>query len=374
MTDKRDFYDVLGVARTASGEEIKRSYRALARRYHPDVNKESGADARFKEINEAYEVLSSDQKRATYDRYGVEGLTAGPGFGGFGTGMGGFGDIFDVFFGGSPGSRARTTGPVAEPGDDLRVDLEVTLEEAALGTSKTVKFGRMQGCDACSGSGAKPGTVAENCPTCRGMGYVRHTQNTLLGTFQTQTTCPRCRGEGSVVQSPCVECGGVGRSRKPTEHVINIPAGVDSGTRLRLHGEGDSGIRGGRSGDLDLVIHVRKHPMFERRGSDLWCEVTVSFTRAALGGRLRVPTIYGEDEFDLPEGTQPGDQIKIKDRGMPILNGRGRGDQCIIVNVQVPTKLTAEQKRFLKQFAGSLGERVDETDHGRLGRILKGEK
>ncbi len=371
MTDKRDYYEVLGVSRNATLEEIKRAYRNLARRYHPDVNKDPGAEALFKEINEAYEVLSDAEKREAYDRWGHAGVNGASGASGFG-GMGGFGDIFDIFFG-MGGPRAATTR--AERGDDLRVDIEISLEEAAEGVEKSIRFARMETCDVCDGTGAAPGTRPEVCSLCRGTGFIRHTQNTLLGTFQTQTTCGRCRGEGRVVQTPCAQCSGHGRVRRTVERVLHIPPGVDSGSRIRLSGEGDAGIRGGGPGDLYVVIYVRPHEFFERRGNDLYCEVPISFVRAALGGQISVPTINGTEKLNIPEGTQTGTTFRLRDKGMPDINGRGRGDQFVVVRVQVPTKLTPEQKQILRQLANSLGDLPEpEHDKGLFGRIFKTEK
>lgn len=372
MPDKRDYYEVLGVSRTASAEEIKRAYRNLARKYHPDVNKQHGAEARFKEINEAYEVLSDDGKRRAYDRFGHDGMNGGMADAGpFGAGMGfggGLGDIFDAFFSAGGGRTAAAGGHVAERGDDLRQDLEITLEEAVQGTTKALKYTRLESCDVCSGTGAKPGTQAETCPTCRGVGYVRHTQNTLLGTFQTTTTCSRCRGEGRVVQAPCGQCGGTGRLRRTRERTLSVPPGVETGTRIRMPGEGDMGMRGGDPGDLYVVIHVKPHEIFERRGNDLYCEVPISFAKAALGGQIAVPVIGGEERIDIPEGTQPGAVFRLRDRGVPDLNGRGRGHQFVVVKVTVPAKLSADQKQLLVQFARSLGEDSDlGADRGLFG-------
>ncbi len=372
MTKRRDYYEILAVSKTASADEIKRAYRGMARKYHPDVNKDPAADAHIKEINEAYEVLSNDDKRRVYDRFGHEGLNgAVPGQGFGGPGAGGFGDIFDMFFGGA-GARGGATS--AERGDDLRHDIEISLEEAAQGVEKTISFTRMENCDICRGSGAQPGTKIESCPTCRGTGYVRHTQNTLLGTFQTTTTCGRCRGAGRAIGSPCTQCNGAGRMRKTRERSIKLPPGVDSGSRIRLTGEGDSGMRNGESGDLYLVVYVKPHEVFERRNTDLYCEVPISFVRAALGGQIMVPTIDGEDRITLPEGTQSGTSFRLKEKGIPDINGRGRGDEYVIVRVEVPTKLDPDQKVILQQFAASLGESAEITEEkGFLSRLFGGE-
>lgn len=374
MAQKRDYYEVLGVARTASGEEIKRAFRNLARRYHPDVNKQPDAEAKFKEINEAYEILSDPSKRKAYDTFGNEGpgAAAGAGFGGGfpAGGFGGLNDLFDAFFN-TGGGRSSANPTAPERGEDRAADLEITLEEAALGAEKTVRFQRLENCDLCSGSGARPGTSPEVCPTCRGMGYVKHRQDTLLGTFQTTAPCSRCRGEGRFIASPCVQCSGHGRVRATRERVIPIKPGVDNGSRLVIRGEGDSGIRGGDPGDLYVVIYVRPHDLFERRKNDLFCEVPISFSRAALGGEITVPTLYGDEKLHIPEGTPTDRRFALRGKGMPDLNGRGKGDEYVTVKVQVPPKLSADQKQLLKQFAQSLGENVETAeDKGLFGRIF----
>jgi molecular chaperone DnaJ len=375
MADKRDYYEVLGVSRSASGEEIKRAYRNLARKYHPDVNKSADAEVKFKEINEANEVLSDDNKRRMYDRLGHAGVGASApdptaGFGGFG----GLGDIFEMFVN-AGGGGFNGGGSVAERGDDLRMDIEVTLEEAALGTKKNVRIQRRESCDLCSGSGAQPGTSVETCPTCKGIGVVRRTQNAIGIMLQTQVPCPQCRGVGRIIASPCTQCRGEGRVRKNRERNVDIKAGVDNGTRIVLRGEGDAGLRGGDPGDLYLVLHVRAHEKFERRGNDLFCEIPISFVRAALGGDITVPTINGEEKLTIPEGTQSGKAIQMRGKGIPDLNGRGRGDQYVIVNIQTPTKLTPDQKALLKQFAQSLGENVDvPQEKGLFSRLFGGDK
>ena len=370
MTQKRDYYEVLGVTRTASTVEIKSAYRNLARRYHPDVNRDPEAETRFKEIAEAYEVLAHEDKRKAYDAYGHQGVNGGAGFSGFGAG--GFGEFFDMFF-----RQAGGGGPVslAEDGDDLRHDEELTLEEAARGVERTIRYAHLENCDICEGSGASPGSNVETCPTCRGVGYVRHTQNTLLGTFQTQTVCGRCRGQGQTIETPCQQCGGAGRMRKTRERTIRIPAGVDNGSQIRIAGEGDSGLRGGHPGDLYVVIFVKPHEVFERRNNDLYAEIPISFARASLGGRIRVPTIDGEEAIDLPEGTQTGTRFRLRGKGVPDVGGRGKGDLYVAVRVDVPTKLNAEQKQILRQLAESFGESPDGADDkGFLSKLFKGER
>ncbi len=371
-TEKQDYYDILGVSKNSSPEEIKRAYRNLARRYHPDVNKAPDAESRFKEINEAYEVLSDDSKRRTYDRFGHAGVSGDGGAAGFGPGFGGLGDIFDVFFG--MGGARPQSGFSAERGDDMRLDLDLTFEEAALGTTKTIHFTRQSACDICQGTGAKPGTHIDACPTCRGTGYVRHSQNTILGSFTTTTPCSRCRGQGQVIGSPCQKCQGSGRTRMNEKREIQIPAGVDHGSRIRLPGDGDAGLRGGEPGDLYVVLIVKPHEHFERRGNDIYLEMPVSFARAALGGAVEVPTLYGIETINLPEGTQNGASFRLRDKGVPDLNGHGRGDQFVVVRIAVPTKLTADQKFLLRQFANSLGEELENGERGIWNRLFHNEK
>jgi len=359
MANQRDYYEVLGIDRNADQDEIKRAYRNLARKYHPDVNKEPDADRMFKEINEANEVLSDENKRQVYDRYGhsaVNGAAGNAGYGGFNSaGMGNFGDIFDMFFGqGSPtGQRG------VERGDDLRVDVTLTLEEVAFGTEREVQFTRLESCETCAGNGAKPGTIPETCKQCNGSGVVRHMQQTILGTFQSTTPCSKCRGEGRVITSPCATCNGKGLVRKSRTKTIPIRAGVDNGNRMRVPGEGDAGARGGHTGDLYVFINVREHEYFEREGNDIFCEVPISAAKAAIGGKITVKTLNGEEEITLAEGTQPGTRHRLRDKGIPDINGRGRGDQIVIVEVKIPTKLSMEQKIMLQKFAESTGETID---------------
>jgi len=370
MPDRRDYYEVLGLSRNASADDVKKAYRTLARRYHPDVNKNADAEARFKDIREAYDVLSDDQKRQVYDRFGHEGLdgtSASPG-----AGFGGFPDIFDMFFGAGVRQSAGPTS--ANRGDDLRQDIEVSLEDAATGANTRISYTHLETCDLCEGHGAEPGSQSEVCGACRGTGYVRHTQNTLLGTFQTTAPCGRCRGEGRIIVKPCPQCAGAGRMRKTRDKTVRVPPGVDTGSRIRLSGEGDAGLRGGSSGDLYLVIHVRPHEFFERRDKDLYCEVPVSFPMAALGGRIEVPTIGGAEMLELPEGTQTGTSFVLRGKGMPDLNGYGKGNQYVIVRVEVPKKLSSEQKQALRQYAATTGETISEEDRGIFSRFFKSDR
>jgi molecular chaperone DnaJ len=359
LIGKKDYYEILGVSRTASQEEIKQAYRKLARKYHPDVNRnDANAEERFKEINEAYEVLSDAQRRQRYDVYGHEGPSSSGG-GGFSPDFG-FGDLVDFFFGGRTHPGDRMAG---EEGADLRYDLEITLEEAFSGVTKRITVQRLRTCGACSGTGAKPGTGVEVCPTCRGAGQIRHHQATFLGSFSTVQTCPRCHGEGRVIRDPCMACGGSGRARRTDEISVSIPAGVDSGMRVRVPGQGESGTRGMRAGDLYVFIHVREHEFLKRQGDDLICEVPLSFTQAALGCELKIPTLKGEEvPLRIPPGTQSGTSFRLRGHGMPTVNGHRRGDLHVVTRVVTPTSLNAKQRQLLEQFAEASGEHED-GDH-----------
>ena len=358
MVEKRDYYETLGVPRSATQEEIKRAFRRLAREHHPDVSSEKKeAEARFKEINEAYQVLSDPERREIYDRYGHQGLEQSfGGFEGF-QGFGGFGDLFDMFFGTESRGATRTRS-AAERGNDLRHDVELTLEEAAKGVDRHIRVDRMEACEACGASGAQPGTHPETCGVCHGIGQVRQQQQSFFGTQIRVTTCPRCHGEGRVIGSPCAECAGQGRIHRTVSKTVEVPAGVDSGMRIRLTGEGDAGLRGGPRGDLYIVTHVRKHDFFERRGNDLWCQVSVGVPLAALGGAVDVRTIDGVEELEVTPGTQSGEVYTLRGRGMPDPTGRGRGDQNVVLRVETPTRLTDEQKRLLRDFAASRGDEI----------------
>lgn len=353
---KRDYYEVLGVDRNATETEIKKAYRKLARQYHPDVNPDNKeAEAKFKEISEAYEVLSDPEKRSRYDRFGHAGTEAGGfggGFGGFGGGpgpdFGGFGDIFDMFFGGGFGAARPQRGP--RKGADLQLGISISFEEAAFGVEKEVKIGRLESCPICRGTGAEPGTQPRTCPTCGGRGQVAESQSTPFGHFQTVRTCPRCQGEGKIIETPCKECRGSGTVRKNRTIKVTIPAGVDTGSRLRLSGEGEGGIRGGPPGDLFVQITVKPHKIFRRDGYDVTCEIPISFAQAALGAELEVPTLEGKTILRIPEGTQTGSSFRLKGKGIPSLRGFGRGDQHVVVKIVTPTRLTERQKELLREF------------------------
>jgi molecular chaperone DnaJ len=358
MTTK-DYYEVLGVSRDASGAEIKRAYRGLAREHHPDVaHDKSKAEHRFKEINEAYEVLSDPNKRAQYDRFGVVGNGA-PGSGDFGFGAGSFGDIFDMFFGNVRGAgQARRAGP--ERGSDLRYDIEITLEEAFGGASKEIAFDRLAHCDVCRGSGAKPGTMILPCDRCGGSGTVRSARHTPLGQIVTQMACTRCGGEGHVISHPCEACGGRGRMGTETRLTVNVPAGVDDGARIRIAGNGEGGSRGGPPGDLYVYLSIAPHPLFKRNGRDTFVDVPVSFTQAALGATIDVPTLSGGVEMTVPPGTQTGTTLRMRGYGMPSVRGAHRGDHHVTVYVVVPTKLNKHQRDLLEEYAHAGGDAIEE--------------
>jgi len=349
---KRDYYEVLGVTKTASEQEIKSAYRRLAVKYHPDKNpNDASAEEKFKEAAEAYSVLQDSEQRRRYDRFGHAGVSAGAGAGSWGApGFGGIedilGDLFgfgDVFGGSRSGSRRST----AQRGADLRYDLEITLEEAANGMTAQLRIPRLEGCEACKGSGAAPGTQAESCQTCGGTGQVRYQQ----GFFSVARTCGACRGAGQVIKTPCKECKGAGRVQKEKQMEVKIPAGVETGSRLRVQGEGEAGTQGGPAGDLYVVIHVAEHEEFERQGSNLYEAVPITFAQAALGADIMVKTLEGEEKLKVPMGTQTGTVFRLKGKGMPQLGGRGKGDLFVSVSVVTPTSLTREQRRLLEQLA-----------------------
>jgi molecular chaperone DnaJ len=372
---KRDYYEVLGVSRTATDVEIKSAYRKLALKYHPDRNPgDHSAEEKFKESAEAYSVLADPDKRHLYDRYGHAGL-GGAATGGFDpnvfTGfediLGGLGDIFG--FGDAFGGGRRRGG--VQRGADLRYDLEISFDEAAKGTETTIQIPRQEACETCSGTGAAPGTKATTCPQCHGRGQLRYQQ----GFFTVARTCGQCRGTGSVVSKPCSTCKGSGRVQKERKLTVRVPAGIATGQRLRLTGEGEAGGPGGPAGDLYVVIHVQEHPFFHRDGNDLHCEVPLNFSTIALGGEIRIPTLEGAEPFKVPEGTESGQSFRLRGRGMPDVGGRGRGDLFVTVKVITPKKLTREQKKLLEQLASSLPKEqfeptpVNHEDKGLFDRV-----
>jgi len=356
MAQKRDYYEVLEVSPDASPEDIKRAYRRLARQHHPDVCPgDPAAEGRFKEIAEAYEVLSDPQKRYQYDQFGHLGEGA-PGWGGF-EGFGGFGDLFDAFFGARQAARTQ----VRQAGADLRYDLEISLEEAARGADRTIRVSRLVTCTACAGAGGKSGARPLACPACQGTGQVRHTANSIFGMqFASVVPCGRCRGEGVVISDPCPTCHGRGTERRTEQVAVRIPAGADSGSRVRLAGKGDAGMRSGPAGDLYVLAHMRPHEIFERRGTEIICEAPLAFTTAALGGKITVPTLDGQAELRIPPGTQPGTTFRLKGKGLPDLHGAHRGDQHVVVRLQVPTQLNEKQRRLLEAFRQAGGDHVED--------------
>jgi molecular chaperone DnaJ len=350
MAAKKDYYEVLGVARGASEEEIKKAFRKLAFQYHPDRNKEKGAEARFKEINEAYEVLSDAEKRQVYDRFGHAGVGAGTAdFSGFNFGGGAsFADIFEQFFGTATSQTRRAT---SQRGADIRYDLAITFEEAVFGCQKEIEVPRWENCSACRGTGAQPGTQTQRCPTCQGTGEVRRVQQSIFGQFVNVMVCDRCRGEGKVITTPCATCRGQGRVRNNRRVVVNIPAGVDDGINVRVTGEGEVSARGGTPGNLYVSLTVKPHPFFKRQNNDIIYELPLSFTQAALGAEVRVPTLDGETTIKIPAGTQSGSSFRLKGMGVPVVHSTARGDQHVVVKVVTPRNLTKRQQELLKEFA-----------------------
>ncbi len=389
MPEKRDYYEVLGVQKGCSDDELKKAYRKLAKQYHPDLNPgDKEAETKFKEVNEAYEVLSDSDKRARYDQFGHAGVdpSYGAGAGGFGSagGFGGFddlGDIFDSFFGGGGfgfGGGTRTRNPnAAIRGNNIRATISLSFLEAAKGCKKTISFQRLERCESCSGSGAAKGSQPETCSECGGTGQVRVQQRTPFGVIQTTKTCTKCSGKGKVIKDPCKDCNGLGRVRHRRSLEVDIPAGIDHGQTFVLSGQGDHGINGGPSGDIEVTVSVRRDTLFERDGFDVYCEVPITFIQAVLGDEITVPTIDGKVKYTMPEGTQSGTRFRLRNKGIPYVNGRGRGDQYVTVSIEVPRNLNNRQKETLREFEKTTSDKNYEKRRGffeKLKDALRGEE
>ncbi len=375
MAEKRDYYEVLGVDKSADEATIKKAYRTLAKKYHPDMNPgDKEAEAKFKEVNEAYDILSDPDKKAKYDQYGHAAFDPASGMGG-GFGYGDFGgfdinDIFSSFFGGSfTGGSSRRNGPVR--GDDINVRLTIDFEEAVFGCKKEIQYNKIQKCADCSGTGAAKGTSPKTCPSCKGTGQVRVQQRTAFGIMQTQKVCDACRGTGKIIESKCPGCKGTGFVRMPKKLEVTIPAGIDDGQQLALKYQGSDGMNGGTAGNLNIIISVRPHPLFERDGDDIYCEVPITYAEATLGAEIEIPTLEGSMKYTIPEGTQPGTVFTIRGKGVKRVNANIRGNLYITVVVEVPKNLNSEQKELLQKFAASCGESNYSKQTGFFKRLFK---
>jgi molecular chaperone DnaJ len=359
MASKQDYYQVLGISRNATPEDIKGAYRRLAKQVHPDVNKDDGAEERFKEINEAYAVLSDRERRAAYDRFGHAGLEGmNVDFGGFG-----FSDIFEEFFGfGMGGARRGNRSP--RRGADLRLDVQLEFEEAIFGIEREIEFQRREICSTCEGTGAEPGSSPIRCATCQGTGEVRQVRQTFLGSLVNVGTCPTCNGRGETIDNPCHTCNGSRLERIKVKRVIPIPAGVDDGTQIRLAGEGEPGGNGGPKGDLYVLVRVKKHRFFRRREDDILLDLSINIAQATLGGEVTIPTVDGEESLEIPSGTQPGKVIRLRGKGVPRLRRTGRGDQLIIISVEVPRTLDAHQRELFEALAETMGTEAKPQERG----------
>lgn len=383
---KRDYYEILGVSKSANDDEIKKAYRKLSKKYHPDINKEADADEKFKEVSEAYEVLSDAQKRAAYDQYGHASTDpnfgAGGGFGGFGGGFegfsgggsfGGFEDIFESFFGGGGGGRGQGQN-MPRQGSDLQYTIKLKFEEAIFGVEKNISYMREEVCPKCDGDGCKPGTHPEKCPKCHGAGEIQVERQTPLGRMMSRQVCPECRGKGEIIKDPCPECHGAGRVKKQHSVKVDVPAGVDDGQQMRLAGQGEAGINGGPYGDLYVVFQVEKSDLFEREGAEIYYELPISFVQAALGDEVQVPTVHGKVKLKIPAGTQTGTTFRLKGKGAAKLRGSGHGDQKVTVKVMTPKNLNEEQKQALRTFAQAGGDKIEEHDEGLFDKIFNKKK
>ncbi|MBV6683875.1 molecular chaperone DnaJ [Bacillus sp. JRC01] len=371
---KRDYYEVLGVDKGASKEEMKKAYRKLSKKYHPDINKEADAADKFKEVKEAYEVLSDDQKRAQYDRFGHTDPNQGFGGGGagdFGGGFGGFEDIFNTFFGGGGGGGRRRDPNAPRAGADLQYTMTLSFEEAVFGKDTEIEIPREEECDTCHGSGSKPGTKVETCSHCQGSGQLNVEQNTPFGRIVNRRVCHHCNGTGKQIKDKCRTCGGDGKVQKRRKISVKIPAGIDDGQQLRVSGQGEPGINGGPAGDLYVVFHVRNHDFFERNGDDVYCEMPITFAQAALGDEIEVPTLHGKVKLKVPGGTQTGTRFRVKGKGVPNVRGYGTGDQHVLIKVVTPSKLTEKQKQLLREFADISGQVPDEQHESFFDKVKK---
>ena len=372
MADKRDYYEVLGVNKGASDDEIKKAYRQSAKKYHPDLHPgDKEAEEKFKEVNEAYEVLSDKEKRARYDQFGHAGVDPNFGAGGAGSPFGqdiDLGDIFSSFFGGFGGRRSANPN-APRRGSDIETQLYISFEEAAKGCRKTVQYQAISTCKDCNGTGAQKGTSPKTCSACGGRGQVTINQRTPFGVVQTSRPCDACKGRGKIVETPCRTCNGRGQVRRKRTVDVNVPAGINEEQVLSVAGHGNSGINGGPAGDLHVYIGIRPHPIFERRGDDVWCDLPITFAQAALGATVTVPTLDGKASYDIHEGTQPGDVFKLKGKGIQHLNGRGRGDQYVKVVIEVPKNLNSKQKDMIRQFDSALGDKNYQKRKGFMDKL-----
>jgi molecular chaperone DnaJ len=371
MAEKRDYYEVLGVSKDSSADEIKKAYRKLAKKYHPDMNPgDAEAEQNFKEVNEAYDVLSDDDKKAKYDAYGHAAFDpaaggGGAGFGGFGDFGFDFGDIFSSFFGGGGGGGGRRNGPVR--GDDINLRITLTFEEAVFGVKKEISFSKIQKCSTCAGTGAEKGTSAKTCSHCGGSGQVRVQQRTPLGMMQTTRQCDHCHGTGKIIEKPCGDCKGTGYVRVQKKLDVNIPAGINEGQRITLRGQGSDGRNGGPAGDVNLIVTVKAHSVFEREGNDIYCDIPITYAEATLGAEIEIPTLEGKEKYTIPEGTQTGTTFTLRQRGVQDVNSKRRGNLHVTVNVEVPKNLNSEQKELLRKFAESCGE----SNHSKREKFFK---
>ncbi|MBO5266872.1 MAG: molecular chaperone DnaJ [Ruminiclostridium sp.] len=380
MAEKRDYYEVLGISKGATDDEIKKAYRKMAKQYHPDLHPDDPEAAeKFKEVNEANDVLSDPQKRQRYDQFGHAGVdpSYGAGAGGMG-GFGGFsgegfdfGDIFDTFFGGGMGGRTSSNPNTPKRGADIAISLDISFMEACKGVKHVVDINRSETCETCNGSGAKPGTTAKTCPECNGMGQVRFQQRTILGSMTSTRPCTKCGGKGKIIETPCPTCRANGRVQKKSPVTINVPAGIDNGQILRVPNQGNMGTNGGGRGDLNVRISVRKDPLFERRDFDIWTEIPITYAQAVLGAEVTVPTIDGNVTYTIPEGTQPNTVFRLKGRGVQRLQRDGRGDQMVKVVLEVPKNLSKKQKDALEEFSNMLTEKNYEKQSGFFDKLKK---